>query len=324
MVGYFGWGNFGDELFVKTHRQQLGEDYELFVANDLLQEPYFSTSVSEIVESADAALIGGGDLINPMRVSGLYWNMDWLNKPVFIFGIGVPNQPFERKNVIDHYRRFMQHPNCKLIVARDPESYAWLKKNLDLGDKLVWYPDPVCALELPDAIPAAKKTLGIVMREHRSLNPDMSNVRALIDEAKKYGYSIKHLVLATDELKDGDLKRAELIAEPDEEIVSSDNLDELCQEISSCSALATIKFHGMVVATMYGIPSIAMSVTPKNKNFLRLIERTEMLASYTSVDLQNRLSIHPAPIHHRVSDWLRSQSTLGYSHLKIALNKELG
>src|SRR4028118_1926988 len=90
LVGYFGWGNFGDELFIETHRQYLSRHYDLEVVHDLLTEPYFTRPIEEVVEKYDAFLIGGGDLLNPARVSNLYWRMEYLQKPVFVMGLGVP------------------------------------------------------------------------------------------------------------------------------------------------------------------------------------------------------------------------------------------
>ncbi|WP_171021274.1 polysaccharide pyruvyl transferase family protein [Glutamicibacter sp. V16R2B1] len=323
MVGYFGWGNFGDELFLEAHKQHLGRDYELVVANDLLAAPYFSKPVAKLVEDFDGVLIGGGDLLNPLRVSDLYWDVAWLNKPTFIYGLGVPRASFRRENVIAQYKKFVQHENCKLIVARDVESYEWIRENLEPGDKLKWYPDPVCALDRPAATPPKEKTLGVVMREHRSLDQDMSHVRKLIDEAKAMDYKIKHLVLATKSLGEGDLKRAQIIAKDDEQIVHSESLSELCAAISSVSALATIKFHGLVVATMYGVPSVAMSVTPKNRNFLRMIERPEMLVSYTDPNLYKHLSHYPARIHQRVRGGLYREAREGYRVLKETIAQHI-
>lgn len=324
LIGYFGWGNFGDELFLKVHQQYLGKYFELVVANDLLGAPYFSRPVKQIVSEVDGILIGGGDLLNPLRVSELYWQMDFLEKPVFIFGLGVPNQPFRRENVIQHYKNFFQHPNCKLVVARDKESFDWIRNNICGEDKVCWYPDPVCSLNKPLAQPPKEKTLGVVMREHRSLDQDMSHVRKLIDEAKKMDYKIKHIVLSNMSLGKGDLERAKLIAQPDEEIFYSDSLDDMCIAISSCSMLASIKFHGVVVATMYGIPSIAMSVTPKNRNFLRMVERTEMLCSYTNENLYKHLSYFPTVIPNRTRSWLYRESKKGYERLLLEIRNSLG
>lgn len=323
LVGFFGWGNFGDELFLETHKQQLGDEFELIVANDLTAAPYFSRPVQEIVDEVDAVLIGGGDLINPMNISGLYWCKEFLDKPVFVFGIGVPNTKRQKESTIEYYRDFMQHENCKLVVARDVESHDWLQKNLELDDKLEWYPDPVCSYSLPPRKVDEAKTLGVVMREHRSLDPNMDHLRKMIDTAKSLDYKIKHIVLSNKELGSADLDRAKLIAQDDEEIFYSEDLNEMCAEISSVSALASIKFHGMVVAAMYGVPSIAMSVTPKNRNFLRMIERPEMLQSYTSEKLYQHISRYPAKISNPTRLWLRRGSKSGYQKLRQAMHEVL-
>lgn len=323
LVGFFGWGNFGDELFVKTHREMLGDDFELEVVNDLTKAPYFSRPLDELVKDYDAFLIGGGDLLNPLRVSELYWNVEFLEKPVFVYGLGVPNQKNSNPKVLQHYRDFMQHPNCKMVVPRDVESYNWIVKNIQPAGRCEWFPDPVCAMSRPAPQPPTEKTLGVVMREHRSLDPDMGPVRDMIDTAKGMGYKIRHLVLANMDLGPGDHERAKLIAEDDEEVFVSDDLDEMCVAISQCSLLATIKFHGMIVATMYGIPSIAMSTTPKNRNFLKMIDRPEMLCSYREPTLKTRLSHYPARIHTLVRGNLYRRSREGYAALKEELHAAL-
>jgi polysaccharide pyruvyl transferase WcaK-like protein len=323
LIGYFGWGNFGDELFLEVHKQYLSKDYEIKVVNDLLQEPYFSRPIKELVNDYDAFLIGGGDLINPVRVSSLYWQMDFLNKPVFVYGIGVPNVKWSRKHVLEHYKKFFMHQNCKLVVARDVESYNWIKENFELEDKLKWFPDPVCSYNRPKVLIAKEKILGIVMRNHRSLEKDFRNIRKLINDAKKNDYKIKHIVLANKDLGKGDYEIAKEISEEGEEIFYSESLEEMCQEISKCSLLASIKFHGMVVASMYGIPTIAMSVTPKNRNFLKMLEREEMLVSYTDTNLFKRLSYYPANIHTIVRGNLFRRSKQGYLLLKEMLQEHV-
>lgn len=37
LVGFFGWGNFGDELFIKAHRQYLGDIATLEPINNLIK-----------------------------------------------------------------------------------------------------------------------------------------------------------------------------------------------------------------------------------------------------------------------------------------------
>lgn len=326
LVGYFGWGNFGDELFLEAHKQFLSPLYDLKVLHDQLQAPYFKKPINSYVDNVDAILIGGGDLLNPVRVSDLYWRKEYLKKPVFVYGIGVPNYKWSRANILKQYTDFLTHPNCKLIVVRDIESYNWIKQNIPVEDKLFWFPDAVCAWNRPNppVVKAKEKVLGVVMRSHRSLTQDLQPLRKMIDHAKSLDYKIKHLVLANLELGTADLEMAKSIAQPDEEVFFSESLDEMCKEIASCSMLATIKFHGMVVASMYGIPCVAMSVTPKNRNFLKMIDRPEMLQSYGSEDLYKHLSYYPARIHNAVRYRLSQESKKGYELLIKSLNEYVG
>lgn len=322
LVGFFGWGNFGDELFVKAHHQHLSDKYELFVANDLTHAPYFSYPVEEMIDSADAILIGGGDLVHPLRVSSLYWNMAYLQKPTYVFGVGVPKEPFRRKNVIQHYQAFMGHRNCRLVVARDQESYNWLNENLELGDKLAWFPDPICSLNLPAPLPQEERTLGVVVRDLQSMTQSMDPVLEMLDRARSMGYAIKHLVLATGQSARTDAQRAEFIREkyPDEEIIISDDLDVLCRQISTCSVLFTTKFHGLVVATMYGIQAIALSETLKNTNFLRMIGREEWQHPWSEPGLAELVPDTPERVPEDILDSLRKQSEAGYARLCAAID----
>ncbi len=319
LVGYFGWGNFGDELFLSAHKEFLEDTFELEPVHDLFEEPYFSKPIEEVVDQFDAFLIGGGDLLNPVRVSSLYWRKEYLQKPVFVFGIGVPNRKWSRAGVTRTYQEFFQHPNCRLVVARDPESAGWIEKNLEPGCPTIWSPDAVCAMSLPLAKPQEKDVFGFVLRSHRSLNSELDPVKKLLAGARDMGYRVKHLVLGNMEIGQRDLEVAKTLADPSDEIFFTESLDEMCSEISTCAMLATIKFHGMVVATMYGVPAIALSVTPKNANFLRMLERPEMLVSYTDERSVDRVVRYPGRIHSSIRYRLRRDARAGYQKLKEAM-----
>lgn len=59
--------------------------------------------------------------------------------------------------------------------------------------------------------------------------------------------------------------------------------------IGQCSAFVSMKFHGTVVASMYGIPSIILSATDKNLNFSRLLERPDLVSSFKDKYLHKNL-----------------------------------
>ena len=319
LVGFFGWGNFGDELFLLAHKTFLSDICEPAQLNDGTQKPFFSRPVADIVKEHDALVIGGGDLIVPWKMPRLYFKAEYLEKPVFIVGVGVPTWKSGEAAVIKSYRKFFRSPNVRLIIARDPESVAWIEDNLAPRVPVRFFPDLVCAMDLPSPKPDPAPTFGLVLRHRKGEEDDFSQVRALCDRAKSLGYAVKHIVLGTAAVGISDLAVANKFRLEDEELVHSENLLDLCRAIAGCHALASMKFHGTVVATMYGIPSIALSSTTKNRNFLKLIERPDLMSSYNAKDLAQRLPTSPVRIPSSTRDHLKAEATRGYEVLRQAI-----
>src|SRR5690606_1999795 len=130
LVGFFGWGNFGDELFVEVYKRYLGPHFEVSVVHDLLKKPYFSEPVDDVVERYDAFIIGGGDLIIPWQLSGLYRRPEFLRKPTILNSVGVPTWGGYDRSVVMKMREFVNNANVRYISARDEESARWIKKHL--------------------------------------------------------------------------------------------------------------------------------------------------------------------------------------------------
>lgn len=291
LVGFFGWGNFGDELFVKVFEQWLGDKYELKVMNDLTYKPYFSKPIEEVVAEVDVIVIGGGDLIIPWSMSELYWRSEYLVKPVFIVGVGVPTWGQAKPHIVEKYKSFLTHKNVKYFNVRDKESAEWIKGNISPEVEVVHSADIVFSMKMPKKINVEEDYFGIVTRDRKGTPDDLTQVKRLAEKAKSEGYKIKHIILGSGDVGKRDFERADDFDVEDKVLVYSESLDELCQEISSCKMLASMKFHGTVVALNYGIPSIVLSATDKNRNLMRMIERKELLSSLNDQTLANR--VHP-------------------------------
>lgn len=291
LVGFFGWGNFGDELFVKVFEQWLGEKYEIKILHDLPYKPYFSRPVEEVVDEVDAIVIGGGDLIIPWTMSDLYWKKEYLKKPVFIVGVGVPTWGQSKPHIVERYKGFLTHENVKYFNVRDKESAVWVNNNISTDIDVNHSADIVFALDMPQKVNAEDKYLGIVTRDRKGTPDDLTQVKRLAEKAKSEGFKIKHIILGSEDVGKRDFERAADLDIEGKQLVYSESLDELCQEISSCTILATMKFHGTVVALDYGVPSIVLSATDKSRNLMRMIERRELLSSLNDETLPDR--IHP-------------------------------
>ncbi len=174
-----------------------------------------------------------------------------------------------KPNVVAALGRFLRHRNVRSITARDEESAAWIREHLRPRVEVASSADLVFALPLPDVErPAEPPILGIVVR-WREGGDDYTAVRALAARGRELGYRLRTIVLSTGRVRARDERALDEVGLDDVERVASDDLEVLTRAIGECTMLASHKFHGTVVAVSYGIPSISMSTTDKNRNLLR-------------------------------------------------------
>jgi polysaccharide pyruvyl transferase WcaK-like protein len=326
LVGFYGWGNYGDELFIDAFRPVLDGVGRMAVLPEIPHNPYYHRPVEQIVSENDAIVIGGGDLVQPWRKNPLYWNQAYLAKPTFIYGIGVPVSPAveEKPHIVAKLRRFFQHHNVKYIGVRDQESKAWIDANLEPTVEVRVHADLVCSLDLPPAQrPDGAPILGIVTRERNLDRPDnYEQVEKLARTAQAKGFRVRHLVLGTGLVGQRDLANADDLRIDGKEVVHSDSLDDLSRWIGECRVLASMKFHGTVVATMYGTPSICMMPTPKNVRFLTNIGRRDLLSQFMKPDLHEKLAGDVPPlVDEGTIQRLRADARTGLAELADSIRK---
>ena len=114
LVGFFGWGNYGDELFLEHWHRHLDAHFEVEPVHELLRAPYIVGDAMTKAQEYEGFVIGGGDLVIPNKVSELYWNRAWLQKKVYIARVGVPTWiRNENPAVMEHMKEFFQPPNVR-------------------------------------------------------------------------------------------------------------------------------------------------------------------------------------------------------------------
>jgi exopolysaccharide biosynthesis predicted pyruvyltransferase EpsI len=323
VVGFIGWGNFGDELFMLVHRQFLSREFEVDVLHDILEKPYFTRPVDDVVDDVDAIVIGGGDLVIPWQLSELYWRREFLERPVFLTGIGVPRWGGHSRAVVETMRAFVQHPNVRYIGTRDEPSRAWVEQHLQPNVPVDCAPDIVCSLDLPEVEPTDERVLGVVTRKRRNEGDDFLWIHRLCEKAARHDYRIEHLVLGNGRTGAADEIVAAEFSFPGKQTIRSEDVLDLCQAIGRCTAMASMKFHGSVVAAMYGVPSIVLSPTDKNRNFMNMIDRSELLSNLTDPHLPERFSPFMAKVPRQTRDWLRTEATAAMERLVDAIRREV-
>lgn len=322
LVGYFGWGNFGDELFMEAHKEFLSDNYSLEVVHDKLEQPYFSDEALRKLKSYDGFLIGGGDLLNPNAVSSLYWREEYLEKPVFVHGIGCPNLKVKQSRALSYFQEFFSSDSVKHVCLRDVESKKYFDSTVNPKINTVTYPDAVFAMGVPEVKRNSKdKILGIVLRSHSSLVGEYEQVRKATDEAKSLGYRVRIIVAAFGKLGEGDLAISKDFSEGDEEVFYSTDLMELCKCLGECDIVLSMKFHALVVGSMYGVPVIQLSSTQKNRNLFRYLQRPDLLGNYHDAELYRKIPPVPAPIHSWLVGKVKRDARLGYDVLSKKMNE---
>jgi polysaccharide pyruvyl transferase WcaK-like protein len=302
LVGFYGYGNYGDELFLEALTSSLGPTVDLA---PLLGPPGARLPpLRRGVIDSDVVVIGGGDLVRPWAVTR-YWRPILLRRPVFVAGVGVPTWGGTKPEAVDRMCTFFRHRNVRGIAARDKESAAWIRDNLEPKVPVTVTPDLVCSLDLPTVQrPAGPPIFGVSVRR-RETPDDLTQVRRLCERAIAMGYRLRRIILATGRVRQHDIEATAALGFEDTELISSNDLDEISRAIGECTAFATMKFHGVVVATMYGVTPIAMMPSAKTRNFIADIGRPDLLTHFEAEDLPDHLLSEMTPVAQSVRDRLR-------------------
>jgi polysaccharide pyruvyl transferase WcaK-like protein len=316
VVGFYGWGNYGDELFLDVFREHLMPALRIRSLISPMQASSLVRRLDSGVRGADAIVIGGGDLLVPWERSARYWRPSYLRRPVFLAGIGVPRWRKSVPAVVARLGRFLSHPAVRAIGVRDAESAEWITSTLEPGVPVTVAPDLVWALTLPTATPPpGPPILGVAVRS--APTPDyLRHVRALCQRAVERGYRIRRLVLSTGATQAIDREAIGGLGFEDSELVTSDDLGDLSRAIGECALLASMKFHGVVVAAMYGVPAIALGATTKHRNLMTALGRPDLRVPFTDPGLPDVLDADLTPVDAASRDRIRHEAVASLVRLR--------
>lgn len=278
LVGYFGWGNYGDELMLETWRQGFRGRAETGVLHTLLHRPYFVEAADKAASRFDVLVIGGGDLLHPDAISSLYWNHAWLTRPVVIAGVGAAlERTARRADVVGRLRAFLSHDSVKMIGVRDPGTRDWLERTVQPTQEVTVGADLAFSVPLP-RIRARKNAVGIVLRKTPT-SQDVEIVRRLTCMFGLMGRHVEILVLATGLQRDLELNALQRTVGTSIPIVTASSVAELSARIGEYQALATAKFHGAVMAARLGIPAVSLRITHKVEALAQMLGDDVLLRS---------------------------------------------
>lgn len=318
LVGFYGSGNYGDDLFLEAFQEHLRAPIRLHTVLDPKRAAASQSALQREVRRSDVLVIGGGDLVIPWRMSR-YWRRVFLERPVFVAGVGVPAWEAPVPDVVERLRGFFRHPSVRGIAARDAESAAWIRDALQPAVPVQESPDLACSLSLPDAQrPPGPPIFGVAVRRRDTVD-DLTHVQRLCRRAMELGYRVRRIVLATGPLLQADLEVTRQLGLDDAELVASDDLGEISRAIGECSMLASMKFHGVVVATMYRVPAIVLMPSAKTLRFVNRIGRPELISVFSSPDLPDLVSRDPEPLPATLPEELRRGAVAYLAQLRASI-----
>lgn len=320
LVGYYGWGNYGDELFARSLRDHF-PNFEFIYFHDPLNGR-FSGNYPELLEEVSAVIVGGGDLIIPWYLSWLYWDENLLKKPVFIHGVGVPTWGGEDAAVIDKLRAFLSHPSVKYISCRDKESAEWVRNRLAPQVEVSNFPDIVCTLRDHLTPVASDNCVTFIGRANNPVGPA---VKQCLKRLHSHGFRIKHLMLGTGSTFQADFPTFQELEDLPRDIIVRDNETDLLNEIKASSLVLSTKFHGCVSAFMSAVPSISLSRADKFTAFYSAAGLSDTVAGLEGAQIDaivTRLLVEPFSFDARKA--MFDGAVAGLNTLGQAIQGEIG
>ena len=176
---------------------------------------------------------------------------------------------------------------------------------------------------VPNIAKSAEPILTLITRHQTRGEIRWHNVAALCEKAAGLRYRIRNLILGFGTIADDDMAILGAAPEGLWEVVRRHDSAALTAAIAESTVVASMKFHGCIVAAMFGILAIGLITTDKFGNLFRAIERPELIARHTYTDLAERLRKTPVSIPRPTVDKLRSGAEHGLQALRDSLRQSL-
>lgn len=281
LVGYYGFNNYGDDIFLEIWRDKLGSHRAMAIT------PY------DNLDTFDKIIIGGGDLIWANAFNNNYFNERWFEngRKVYVYGIGVAdieNKVFSDVNVFNLYKNFLSRVNY--ISTRDKESATWLKEVFNVDAK--WVEDIAWNYESKISEPKGKDEVGITYRRNSVYcTEDMVSLSlSLIERGKNLKLiPLQNGYVNTRMLNQGIYDEvARDIGYPSiNTIPLYYDTQHKYSYIRSCNYYITCAFHGLITALKERIPVICLDHSTKFKQLLLRVQMYETLIN--KVDLYDKV-----------------------------------
>lgn len=266
--GYYGMGNFGDDLFLHTLRQVF-DKHSVYPWSSRIDP-----------KKSDAVIIGGGDLITPYSFNSYYFDPQLKQLPLWIYGVGIvdayPEHTWPAEQVAK-YRSVITQANR--AVFRDQRS-SDIAKRVHFHHNVETEPDIVFGYREP-LIPikrfSNKPTIGVCVFSYDVF--PMDNMTKLLSYLIQLGYHIVLIpVIHHPGNRYSDHQTCLLLQKHVKENLPTSSIETLpflldleltYSYIQAVDFLISFKLHPALVALRGGVPVLAFSQMNKVYSLLK-------------------------------------------------------
>jgi polysaccharide pyruvyl transferase WcaK-like protein len=323
LVGYYGFGNYGDELFRIGFEQSL-PDFHLPLFADMPRRPFILGSRVDRVKEMDAILIGGGDLVIP-RFREWYFSEEYLKRPVFIHGVGVPHAGASGDpKVVDFLKCFFRNPNVRWINTRDAESAEWIREHLQPDCPVDLSPDIVCGLDFPQrSILGDVRTIALVTRKTGGGHENFAPMREFVHRARARGITVRAVIAGAGLIAEDDFQDFITRGLAVNDVIRCRTMEEVTDAITSADMVVSMKFHGCVAGLMAGLPTVSLLRDDKFTNLYRALGLETMIMAFNAPQVADILDIPRVRVNQAKLTELREGARAAMARLRDAMTQEL-
>ncbi len=281
LLGYYGFGNWGDELSLFALGRELSTLTQwkkcsliphVLVPGDTIPVPVENArtvsrrslrDVASSIRLCDVVMVGGGSLLQDKTslrslmyyTSLLGWALLW-RKPVVFYRCGLG--PFRTVTGLALARYIVSR--CKLFVARDPATARVAERLGCLPDRIREGADPLFLPGLwKQPMEKEDKRVAVCVRNASAKQED-ALTRAVVHLSQEVGDTVDIVAFH----KEHDFTTASRIADRSKgRVIAFRSWEEIPSYFSSLQALFTMRLHPAVLATLFNVPWAAFDLDPK-------------------------------------------------------------